>query len=251
MCRRKTFVGNSVYPEAQKGRTEVWIGDWRLASDGAGLNAEIAASDFGYRLRLEPTQGPLLEGERGYSQKGPDPGSASRYYSIPQMSVMGTIVRRGEATRVTGRAWLDHEWSSAYLDSEAAGWDWIGINLSDGGAVMAFRIRGRSASQRWAGASYRHSDGSVETFAPQTISFTPGRTWLSPRTGIRYPVEWQVALGGHVLSLTPLQDDQESDSRLSTGAVYWEGAVRSQGHGLPDGRGYLELTGYGDPLRLP
>ena len=53
-----------------------------------------------------------------------------------------------------------------------------------------------------------------------------------------------------VLSLEPLLDDQESDARLSTGAIYWEGAVRALEGGRPVGRGYLELTGYGEPLRL-
>jgi len=237
--------------EAESGRAEVWIDDWRLAGDGPALTAAIAASDFGFRLRLEPTQPPLLQGQGGYSQKGPDPQSASYYYSIPQLAVSGTIIRRGTSSTVSGRAWLDHEWSSAYLDSQAVGWDWIGINLVDGGAVMAFRIRDRSGRQRWAGATYRHADGFVENFAPQAISFTPGRSWLSPRTAIRYPIDWQLAFGGYVLSLSPLQDDQESDSRKSTGAVYWEGAIRAQGRGLPDGKGYLELTGYGAPLRLP
>jgi predicted secreted hydrolase len=236
---------------AEAGRTEVWIDDWRLAGDQSGLTAEVAASDFGYRLHLTPTQAPLLQGYRGYSQKGPDPRSASYYYSIPQIAVSGTIVRRGNATPVSGRAWLDHEWSSAYLDSQAVGWDWIGVNLSDGGAVMAFRIRDKSGEQRWAGATYRHADGIVETYPPQAIQFTPGRTWLSPRTAIRYPVEWQVALGSVRLTLAPLQDDQESDSRKTTAAIYWEGAVRAQGQGLADGKGYLELTGYGRPLTLP
>jgi predicted secreted hydrolase len=236
---------------AESGHTEVFIDNWRLASDGAGLTAEIAASDFGFRLRLDATQAPLLQGVSGYSQKGPDPRSASFYYSLPQLAVTGTVIRRGNSSRVSGQAWLDHEWSSAYLDAEAAGWDWIGINLADGGAVMAFRIRERSGSQRWAGATYRHADGVVETFAAQAISFTPGRTWLSARTGIRYPIAWQVAFGRYALSLTPLQDDQESDSRMTTGAVYWEGAVRARGAGISGGEGYLELTGYGEPLKLP
>ena len=52
------------------------------------------------------------------------------------------------------------------------------------------------------------------------------------------------------LRLAPLMDDQESDSRLSTGAVYWEGAVEALGDGRRLGRGYLELTGYGEPLKL-
>ena len=56
--------------------------------------------------------------------------------------------------------------------------------------------------------------------------------------------------GGLDLALVPLMDDQELDSRASTGVVYWEGAVRATGGGRPLGRGYLELTGYGSRLRI-
>jgi predicted secreted hydrolase len=45
-------------------------------------------------------------------------------------------------------------------------------------------------------------------------------------------------------------DDQENDTRLSTGAIYWEGAVRAYQEGTEVGRGYLELTGYGERLKL-
>jgi predicted secreted hydrolase len=47
-----------------------------------------------------------------------------------------------------------------------------------------------------------------------------------------------------------LQQDQELDSRRSTGAVYWEGAVTASRSGKPAGRGYLELTGYFRPMKL-
>ncbi len=50
--------------------------------------------------------------------------------------------------------------------------------------------------------------------------------------------------------LEPLLDDQELDARPSTGAIYWEGAVRAAQSGREVGRGYLELTGYGAPLKL-
>jgi len=39
-------------------------------------------------------------------------------------------------------------------------------------------------------------------------------------------------------------------TRLSTGAIYWEGAVQALEQGRPVGRGYLELTGYGGRLQL-
>jgi predicted secreted hydrolase len=50
--------------------------------------------------------------------------------------------------------------------------------------------------------------------------------------------------------VTPLQDDQELDARSSTGAMYWEGAVRIEKDGVPAGNAYLEMTGYDVPIKL-
>ena len=59
-----------------------------------------------------------------------------------------------------------------------------------------------------------------------------------------------VDVGNVEYALEPLMDDQELDSRPSTGTIYWEGAVRAIRAGQEVGRGYLELTGYGKPLKL-
>ena len=51
------------------------------------------------------------------------------------------------------------------------------------------------------------------------------------------------------MQVTPLLENQELDTRLSTGIIYWEGAVEVKGswQGKPlSGLGYLELTGYQD-----
>jgi predicted secreted hydrolase len=235
---------------AESGRTDVHLRDWSLAERDGGFEAVVRAEDFAFALSLEPTVPPLLNGNGGYSQKGPAPTSASLYYSLPQLKVAGTLERGGRREPVTGSAWLDHEWSSAYLDAAAVGWDWIGLNLADGGALMAFRIRDAAGGVRWAGGTLRGADGGVRILGPGEVRFLPGRRWRSPRTSIEYPVEWQVRAGGLELGLAPLMDDQESDSRATTGAVYWEGAVEARAAGKPVGRGYLELTGYGEPLRL-
>ena len=63
-------------------------------------------------------------------------------------------------------------------------------------------------------------------------------------------MELVVNAGGADYALTPLMDDQELDSRASTGVVYWEGAVTASVAGRSVGRGYLELTGYGSTLRI-
>ena len=235
---------------ADTGRTRVWIDDWSLAQEDGAYRARIAAKDFRFDFTLNATQPPLLQGDRGLSRKGPRPDSASYYYSLPQLKVSGTLQRGGKTQPITGSAWLDHEWSSSYMDSKAAGWDWIGINLVDGGALMAFRMRDRRGGKFWAGGSYRSAEGATRILGVDDIDFTPRREWRSPRTGTAYPVSWTVRAGTLRIEIEPLMDDQENDTRLSTGTIYWEGAVRALRDGMPAGRGYLELTGYWRPLQL-
>jgi predicted secreted hydrolase len=230
--------------------TRVWIGDWSLALAGDAYMARIAAREFTLDLRFTATQSMLLEGDAGVSRKGPQSVQASYYYSAPQLAVDGTIAAGGSTTSVSGTAWLDHEWSSEYLAAEAAGWDWTGINLGDGGAMMAFRIRDKSGGPLWAAGTLRAADGKTRTFSRDQVIFTPLRTWRSPRTGVTYPVAMRVTAGEFELALEPLFDDQELDSRATTGTIYWEGAVRASAAGREAGRGYLELTGYGAPLRF-
>jgi predicted secreted hydrolase len=237
--------------EAESGDTEVWIDDWRLERQGELYSARLVATDFALELTLEPTQPVLLQGIDGYSQKAAAPRAASYYYSLPHLMVRGAIARGTRRERVTGEAWLDHEWSSAYLDPQAQGWDWTAVNLDDGGSVMAFRIRSRNGGTLWAGGSLRSATGVVQVLKSADVQFAPARQWRSARTGTTYPVAWVVRAGSRRLALEPLLDDQENDTRLTTGAVYWEGAVRAHEDGQEIGRGYLELTGYGAPLALP
>jgi predicted secreted hydrolase len=232
------------------GDTNVWIDRWSLKRNAAAYTAKIDAENFSLDLTLFETQAVLLNGESGVSRKGPEAHAASYYYSLPHMRVSGAISRQGSKDRVTGEAWLDHEWSSEYLDAQAVGWDWIGINLDDGGALMAFRIRGSQGETRWAGGTLRSSAGRVQILQPADVEFRAGRQWISPRTGIKYPVQWHVRVGSREFDFEPLLDDQENDTRLSTGAIYWEGAVQAYEQRRLIGRGYLELTGYGERLRL-
>jgi predicted secreted hydrolase len=230
--------------------TKVWLGDWRFEQRAGRYRAEVRSTEFAYALNLAPSGPPMLNGAAGFSAKAPDPRHASYYYSQPQLKVDGTVTLSGQTSRVTGHAWLDHEWSSEVMPEGAQGWDWIGINLDDGSALMAFRLRGEAEKAIWSAASYRPASGETQVFPPETVAFAALRHWQSPRTAIRYPVEWRIRVGQHSFLLQPLIDDQELDSRRSTGAIYWEGAVRLLEHGREAGRGYLEMTGYGEKIRL-
>jgi predicted secreted hydrolase len=251
--------GIATLPGAADAPQVVRVGDWfftREAAAGAGTSTRarigVRSERFALDLSLRGTQPVLLQGDAGFSRKGPLPEQASHYYSEPQLEVAGRLARPGQSEQsVVGRAWLDHEWSDEYLAPEAVGWDWIGFNLFDGSDLMAFRLRRRDGSTLWAGGSWRDPAGRLRVFGLDDVRFTPGRTWTSPRTQVRYPVEWTLATpaGRHVVAA--LADDQELDSRGSTGAVYWEGvsALRNEA-GTTLGWGYLELTGYGDRLRM-
>jgi predicted secreted hydrolase len=235
---------------AKTGDTDIKLDDWRMRHVGDGkYTIAIPGRELTLQLELAPTQPVLVQGERGYSRKGPLPQNASYYYSQPQLSVRGTVARHGAApVAVTGKAWLDHEWSSEYLHPDAAGWDWIGANLDDGSALMAFQIRAKRGGKLWAHAVVRDASGKVTQYAPDQVGFTPDAWWKSPRTGATYPVAATITTGATHWRVAPLQQDQELDSRRSTGAVYWEGAVSVARDGVAAGHGYLELTGYAAPL---
>jgi predicted secreted hydrolase len=236
--------------EAQTDDTRVWVDDWRLERGADGYHADLRAEGFALALALAPTQPIMLNGDAGFSQKSPLRANASEYYSEPQLRVSGHIERDGRASQVQGVAWLDHEWSSSYLDPRAEGWDWVGLNMNDGGALMAFRIRDHHGQTLWVGGTERLRDGRTRSLTAAEVHFQPQRPWRSPRTGVSYPVSWLLQLGARSLQIEPLMDDQENDTRLSVGAIYWEGAMRVLDGGEEVGRGYLELTGYEKPLNL-
>ena len=232
------------------GRTSVWIGDWRFDQTNDRYQAEVQGEDFAYSLALVPNGPPMLNGVSGFSMKAPQEQHASYYYSRPQLDVSGTVTLDGRSQPVTGRAWLDHEWSSELLPKDAQGWDWVGINFADSSALMAFRLRRADGTPLWTAATLRTSGGETQTFQPDEIVFEPLRHWKSPRTGIFYPIEWRIRVGLRTFALRPLIDDQELDSSHTTGNVYWEGAVVVIEDNQETGRGYLEMTGYGTRIRI-
>ena len=234
--------------------------DWTLRRQPTGSgpldarwDARFSTGQHRLQLRLARTQPVLLQGEAGWSRKGPQPQQASHYLSEPQLQVEGRIEGRGRAPEpVHGRAWLDHEWSDELLHPQAVGWDWIGINLDDASALTAFRLRRADGSVLWAGGSFRAA-GALEAraFAPDEVVFRPGRVWRSPGSGASYPVEWTVATPAGTYTVRALLDAQEMLGRSATGTVYWEGlSTLHAADGRRVGIGYLEMTGYAGRLVL-
>lgn len=255
--------------QASEADTAVRLQDWSLVRsnidpaagpDTTGARSRYRASiqgeQFGLQLQFDGTQPVLLQGREGLSRKGPDAEQASYYYSQPQLTVSGTIALGSERVAINpaqARAWMDHEWSEALLHPDAQGWDWIGMNLADGSALTAFRLRRADGTALWAGGSWRAgSQAATKAFDASEVVFTPLRFWTSPQSGARYPVQWRVQTPAGTFEVRSLLDSQELDSSASTGAIYWEGLseLREADSGKVVGRGYLEMTGYAKALRL-
>ena len=222
----------------------VWVEDWRLRPV---FPLEVAAAEDGIALslKLEEGRGPVLQGEAGWSRKGPEPGNASYYYSCTRLPTEGTLTVGGQSLAVRGESWLDREWSTSALGPELAGWDWLALHLSDGRDLMVYRLRrkdgGTAAESR---ATLIEASGATRLFGPGAFRLEGTAWWRSPHTGARYPVSVVLEIPeiGLRLETRPLLEDQE----LRLSFRYWEGAVSAVGQAgrAITGSGYLELTGY-------
>ena len=99
---------------------------------------------------------------RVQSQKGPEPGNASIYYSLTRIAAEGTVTCDGKTFTVAGLSWMDHEYSTSALGPEQVGWDWFSIQLDNDTELMVFQLR--------------RADGSVDAFSSGTLVAADGST---------------------------------------------------------------------------
>lgn len=250
---RRAGSGGSWVRSTPQAVLDVHLPGWALSSaSGQTWQCNINTAQLGLELTAVQTQTPWLQGDGGFSRKGPLPEQSSHYITLPHMACTGNMALKGESYPIEGQFWMDHEWSSTLLDDSAQGWDWVGLHGQNGQSLMAFQIRPRDtqAPPVWTYAALRQANGQVQTF--NNATFTTLENWQSPRTGVSYPVAQTLELPeGPTLLLEPLFADQELDARSTTGTLYWEGAVHvSDALKQSWGRGYLEMTGYDRPIAL-
>lgn len=236
---------------AQAKPFRVWLEDWSAeGAESEALPTRLIAAegDVGLDLRLPAGKPVVLQGDRGLSQKGPEPGNASYYYSFTRLPASGNVRVGGETFRVEGLAWMDREWSTSALGEGLAGWDWFALQLDDGREIMYYQLRRRDGGvDPFSGGTLVAADGSARHLSVADVSLEPLVYWSSPRDGTRYPARWRLRVPAEAvdLEITPHLADQE----LNLAVRYWEGAVGVVGtaNGRPlGGDGYVELTGYAD-----
>ncbi len=231
---------------------DVWVDDWRLRREAGDVLRAVAAdrgAGIGLELQLEPQTPLVRNGRGGYSRKGAGPGNASVYLSWPRLEVAGELEIGGRRLAVHGEAWYDHEWGTSQLGVGVVGWDWFGLRLADGRAVMAYRLREADGDPSpFSSGTLVQVDGGTRRLGADDIVLEVQDRWVSPRSGARYPSRWRLLVpsAGIDVTVTPFVADCEVDARASTGTVYWEGPVEIEGSSA--GEGYAELTGYASSL---
>jgi predicted secreted hydrolase len=232
---------------AQATPLKVWIDDWSVTQEPGSAKWHIRSGEPGYTLDLDlvAQEPPVANGEQGLSRKSDQPWDASYYYSIPRLRVTGHLGREGTALPVSGLAWLDREWGSGGLGPQQAGWDWFGLQLSDGSALMFYALRSHDGRpDPHSAGTFIAPDGQAQALSPAQVSIAVTGTWRNA-AGARYPAGWRISVPSLALMLQvrPVLADQE----LTTAPRYWEGAVDVSGERARQplgGRGYVELTGY-------
>ncbi|MGH9609422.1 MAG: lipocalin-like domain-containing protein, partial [Bryobacteraceae bacterium] len=230
-----------------------WNGNWQvrwLSLNTGEQELQAVSKRFSLKLNLKPEKPFIINGENGVSRKGPLPGEASHYISCTRLGTTGQLTYQDETFRVTGLAWMDHEFFTSQLDPSIAGWDWFAIQLSNDEELMLYRLRKRSGGvSRYSSGTFVDRQGKAHFLSAAKIQLSPLMKWHD------YPVAWRIVIPslGIDLTETPDLNDQELIDRNGISPTYWEGAVTYTGRvssGPVHGVGYLELTGYSGAVTL-
>lgn len=236
-----------------------WNGNWQLRWLSPGLNndmrLEAVTDELTLNLDLSPQKPAVIQGRDGISRKGPDEGEASHYVSFTRIRSTGTLRWQARAYKLNGSSWMDHEFFTEPADNGLVGWDWFSIQLENGTELMLYRLRRDDGTRDFSSGTFIDEKGAAHFLDADAFRLTPGQTWRSSKTNAAYPVAWHISVPslGIELSESTALPSQELASKDTVSPTYWEGSVDYRGtlRGQPiNGRGYLEMTGYGSRMRL-
>jgi predicted secreted hydrolase len=237
--------------------TVVYLKNWSACIGSEAQVLKVDTDEFSYELTLKPVKPPVLHGRAGYSLKGSSPESASCYYSYTRHAVDGRLSIAGKTFAVSGQGWMDHEFSTAFLEPGLKGWDWFSLQLSDRTEIMLFLLRTDDGGiSSVSGGTFVDPEGKTRAIGKDEFAVTILDTWKSPHSKAVYPSRWRLRVFPEFLDLTifPNLADQEMQTSESTGVTYWEGSVSILGTRDANpiqGQGYVELTGYAESFEMP
>ncbi len=265
LARAARNVGCSATPT----RDTIAVDDWHLSTNvrhermSAGVG--IGDSRNGFSLKLDP-------------KKRPVPSLGFEGYALTRLSAEGWVSSEGSRYRVSGSAWIDHEYETPQAAGNRVGWQRFELQLDDGYEIELFSSRLADGAFRLPSrASDEHGCSAVQTDEGvrdpiEGFTVTPsgrrrmlaqrdvelviaGNTfWHSPHDEASYPAIWQLTIAGRndAIAVTPTVRDQELLPGTS-GVALWFGSVDLAQAGPPGdslGAGFVQLTGFATPTPL-
>ena len=245
---QRTAAGTSVVAGEE---LNLCVGDWAFRRVPAGFAIAASSPENSLQLELLPMKPAALHNETGLLDFSPF--GWSYYYSYPRVKARGVWVDSGRVRPVEGIAWIDHQWGD-FVSVATGGWDWFSIQLDDGRDFTASLVRDHDGATVMKYGTIIDAAGATRHLEAHEFALDTTASWESPRSGATYPSGWTIHVPSEALTMHvhPLVEDQELDTRLSTGVIYWEGAVGVSDQGKRTGHGYVELTGYAwSPVSAP
>lgn len=249
---RKSSNGILDYPaSASDTHYYLRLGDWSVReSHGDHLLSASLNENSVFEASLKPEKPVVLNGAAGNGVSFKDDGEASRYFSFTRMRMEGDLTIDGQVEHFSGSAWMDREFGTWTATEKQRGWDWFSIQFEDVTELMVYQLRDSSDSPtEYSSGVFIDESGNSEFLSHTDFSIRPTGFWKSPDTGATYPSGWEISVPKKQLELTvdPLVENQELDTRGSTMIVYWEGAcsVSARRRDIAvEGSAYVELVGY-------
>ncbi len=206
---------------------EVWLEDWQATEIEPGIQQLRARTDsadgpIALDLTLTETRAPILHGDAGLSQKGPEAGNASYYYSLVGLTTTGTLTL---GDRTVGRHRPQLVRPRIRHQRPLRRRRGLGLVQPATGQRRPPHVRPNpqpNRGQRHPVRGHPRRPGRHPAhLSPADFTLTPTGQWTSPRSGATYPSGWTVTFPDLAidLTITPLIQDQEMDVAFT----YWEG----------------------------
>ncbi len=223
-------------PEIPREEFDYSIGDLSIDKEDESyyieLDSENSTDGFGFSLRFDPQQEPVLPLEDGI-MRGVTAGSSLFSYSYTRLDVTGHVVFDGERESVAGSGWYNHQFGG---DSDA------GAALDNLHSRTQFRIHLDNEAELYAAIvidltnDERLHDTDIMYVGPDgdrsrhTGTLEQQRRWSSMRTYTEYGVEWTLTVPALDIDIDirAIDDDQEYRTIIAQPG-FWNGPIVVRG----------------------
>lgn len=173
------------------------------------------------------------------------------YYSFTKTDVQGQIHTDKGIENVKGQGWFDHQWGYDYGLLKGNGWNWFGLQLSDGRELLLNEMHTNHTEDTFAPmANLIERDGTLRF--SRNVSFQAIENWYSTQTKASYPLAWKIIIPDFSMELNVVAAFQKQEMPIIGLQGIWEGACIVSGHETLsngrkkklNGKGFMELVGY-------